>query len=99
MGFRFQKRIKIAPGLRLNISKTGISTTVGRNGASVNIGKTGTHSTVGIPGTGLSHRTKHQTAADTIAADEPHGAAAALPTWLKIIAAGLAIAIIVALLR
>jgi len=99
MGFRFQKRVKIAPGLRLNISKSGISTTVGRNGASVNISKTGTQTTVGIPGTGLSHRTKHQTAADTTPENEPHGAAAALPMWFKIMAAGLAIVIIVALLR
>ncbi|WP_422245631.1 DUF4236 domain-containing protein [Zwartia sp.] len=28
MAFRFQKRIKILPGLRLNVSKTGVSWTV-----------------------------------------------------------------------
>lgn len=58
MGFRFQKRIKIAPGLRLNISKSGFSTTVGAKGASVNIGKNGTYANVGLPGSGLSFREK-----------------------------------------
>lgn len=58
MAFRFQKRIKIAPGIRLNISKTGISTSIGTNGATVNLGKDGAQSTVGIPGTGLSYRSK-----------------------------------------
>lgn len=99
MAFRFQKRIKIAPGLRLNISKTGISTSIGRNGATVNVSKRGTQSTVGIPGTGLSYRTKHQTAADKIPEDAPHGAASALPTWVKLMAAVVGIGIIVAVLR
>lgn len=58
MALRFQKRIKIAPGLKLNISKTGISTTVGIKGASVNIGKNGTYANTGLTGTGLSSRTR-----------------------------------------
>lgn len=56
MAFRFQKRIKILPGVRLNISKSGISTTIGGRGASVNIGKRGVYGNAGIPGTGLSMR-------------------------------------------
>ncbi|WP_083465246.1 DUF4236 domain-containing protein [Thalassobacillus sp. C254] len=32
MSFRFQKRVSVAPGVRLNFSKRGISTTVGRQG-------------------------------------------------------------------
>lgn len=58
MGFRFQKRIKIAPGLRLNISKSGASVTTGVRGASVTTGKNGMHLNTGLPGTGLSHRQK-----------------------------------------
>lgn len=58
MSFRFQKRVKIAPGLRLNISKRGVSTSVGRSGASVTLGRSGLHGNVGIPGSGLSYRTK-----------------------------------------
>ncbi|WP_262176594.1 DUF4236 domain-containing protein [Saccharococcus sp. Marseille-Q5394] len=55
MGFRFQKRIKIAPGVRLNVSKSGVSTSIGRRGASVTVGKRGVRANVGIPGTGLSY--------------------------------------------
>lgn len=56
MGFRFQKRIKIAPGVRLNISKKGLSSvTVGRNGANVTVGRNGARANAGIPGTGLSY--------------------------------------------
>jgi len=55
MGFRFRKRIKIAPGVHINLSKSGVSTTLGKPGASINIGKKGTRGTVGLPGTGLSY--------------------------------------------
>lgn len=54
MAFRLQKRIKIAPGVKINLSKRGISTSVGVRGASLNVGKKGIRSTAGIPGTGLS---------------------------------------------
>ncbi len=56
MGFRFQRRIKIAPGIRPNVSKSGLSLTTGLRGASVNVGKKGIYSNLGIPGTGLSRR-------------------------------------------
>lgn len=63
MGFNFRKSFKIAPGVRLNVTKNGISSvSVGRKGANVNIGKKGTKTTLGIPGTGMSYSkyTKHQ---------------------------------------
>ena len=55
MGFRFRRRIKIAPGIRLNIGKNGMSTSVGRRGFTMNIGRGKTRTTVGLPGTGLSY--------------------------------------------
>ncbi|QOW46164.1 DUF4236 domain-containing protein [Acinetobacter piscicola] len=56
MGFNFRKSLKIAPGVRLNITKKGISSvSLGGKGARVNLGKKGTRTTVGIPGTGLSY--------------------------------------------
>lgn len=55
MGFRFKKSIRIFPGVRLNISKSGISVSLGVPGATVNLGKTGARTTVGLPGTGLSY--------------------------------------------
>lgn len=53
MGFRFWRRIRIAPGLTVNLSKSGASVSVGRRGARYTIGPRGHRATVGIPGTGL----------------------------------------------
>jgi hypothetical protein len=56
-GVRFRKSMKVLPGVRVNVSKTGVSTSLGGRGASVNLGTQGTRSfTLGIPGTGLSYR-------------------------------------------
>ncbi|SFV27317.1 DUF4236 domain-containing protein [Hyphomicrobium facile] len=55
--FRFRKTISILPGVRINLSKTGVSGSLGGHGATVNVGKKGQQVTLGIPGTGLSYRT------------------------------------------
>lgn len=57
-GLRFQKRLRIGPGLRINLSKSGASTTLGPRGAGVTIGRNGVTTNAGIPGTGLSYRQK-----------------------------------------
>lgn len=56
MGLRFQKRIPIFPGVWLNLSKTGISFSLGGRGATMNVGTRSRTFTLGIPGTGLSYR-------------------------------------------
>ena len=38
MGLSFRRRIKIAPGLRLNLSRSGPSLSVGPRGAHVTVG-------------------------------------------------------------
>ena len=59
MGWRFHRVLSIIPGLlRLNLSKGGISTSLGPRGADVNIGSHGATTNAGIPGTGLSYRQK-----------------------------------------
>ena len=58
MGLRFQRRVTLFPGVRLNFSRRGISTTIGPRGASLNFGRSGTTLNVGVPGTGLSLRKK-----------------------------------------
>ena len=55
-GLRFQKRISVLPGVKINLSKTGVSTTVGGKGASFNVGTKGQKVNLGIPGTGISYR-------------------------------------------
>ncbi|NYT38189.1 DUF4236 domain-containing protein [Allopusillimonas soli] len=41
MALRFRRSIKLAPGIRMNLSKSGMSWTLGPRGASVGIGKRG----------------------------------------------------------
>jgi hypothetical protein len=55
LGFRFRKSVRILPGIRLNFSKSGMSTSIGHPGASINLSSKGTRHTVGLPGTGLSY--------------------------------------------
>ena len=68
MSFRFWRRIGIAPGVTLNLSKSGGSLSFGPRGAKFTIGPTclprrvrrrqgGKRATVGIPGTGLFYTT------------------------------------------
>jgi len=61
MPFRFRKSIKILPGVKINLSKSGVSTSVGKRGATVNFSKRGTRTTIGIPGTGLSYSSQTST--------------------------------------
>jgi hypothetical protein len=56
MAFRFFRRIRIAPGISLNLSKSGISTSIGPRGAKLTLGRRGISQPLGIPGTGLSWR-------------------------------------------
>ena len=65
MSFRFQKRVKIAPGLRLNLSKSGVGIGAGVRGASVSVGKRGVNSSIGVPGTGIAYRQNHNSKAET----------------------------------
>lgn len=55
MGFRLFRRIRIAPGLSLNLSKGGLSLSAGVRGARVTVGRRGVRGTVGAPGTGISY--------------------------------------------
>jgi hypothetical protein len=57
MGFRFRKIISVLPGVKVNLSKSGVSTSLGGRGATVNVGSSGKKTlTLGLPGTGLSYQ-------------------------------------------
>lgn len=58
MGFRFRKSVRIAKGVRLNFSKSGVSATFGGKGFTTSVGRNGTRVNVGIPGTGVSYSKK-----------------------------------------
>lgn len=53
MGYRFWRRIPLAKGVTLNLSKGGVSLSFGRRGFRYTIGRRGRRTTLGIPGTGL----------------------------------------------
>ena len=56
MGFLcFRRSFKIAPVLRVNLSKSGLSTSIGKRDAWFTLGPRGSRATVGLPGTGLSY--------------------------------------------
>jgi len=60
MGFlRFRRSVRLFPGVRLNFSRRGISTSIGGRGAHVTIGHGQVRETVGIPGTGVSYTEQH----------------------------------------
>jgi hypothetical protein len=55
-GFPISEAYHPLSGLRLNLSKSGISMSAGPRGASVTVGKNGVYGNVGIPGSGLGWR-------------------------------------------
>lgn len=63
--WRLFRRKNVLPGLRVNVSKSGPSFSVGVRGAHVTFGRRGITRTVGIPGTGVFYtsRTGHHTGA------------------------------------
>jgi hypothetical protein len=58
MKLNFRRRQKLFPGVYLNFSSKGVSTTIGVKGISVNHGKEGTYLNTSIPGTGIYSRSK-----------------------------------------
>ena len=80
MGYlRFRRSIRIAPGIRLNLGKRGISASVGVRGAHETFHISGRRTTsVGIPGTGVSYIARSGGVSRTRAgsAGRPPGAAA-----------------------
>jgi hypothetical protein len=55
MGRRYRQRLRLAPGLTLNVGKRGASTSAGPRGARLNVSRRGTTATTSLLGTGLSY--------------------------------------------
>jgi hypothetical protein len=49
VGFRFRRRVNLPPGLKINLSKSGASVTVGGRGLTENFGRCGILQTVELP--------------------------------------------------
>ena len=61
MGIRFRRSFKLLPGIRLNLSGSGVSVSLGAKGFHYTIGSKGSRATVSLPGSGLSwtHSSSH----------------------------------------
>lgn len=53
MPLRFWRRVKVAPGVTINLGRRGASVSLGPRGAKTTVGRSGVRQTVGLPGTGL----------------------------------------------
>lgn len=71
MGLRFRKSFKLFPGVRLNVSKSGVSASFGGPGATLNVGPRGVRGTAGLLGTGLSFSTTLVPAATIPSTNQP----------------------------
>ncbi len=54
MPIRFRRTFSVLPGVRVNVSKHGVSTTVGPRGMHLTFNRYGVRQDLGLPGTGLS---------------------------------------------
>ena len=76
MGFRMRRSVQLLPGVRLNLSKSGIGYSVGVKGFRMSHGADGkVRRTVSLPGTGMSHVTVVGDTEDGADADAPAGRA------------------------
>lgn len=55
MGFRFRRSLRLFPGVRINLSRSGISASIGVRGAHITVGHGKVRETVGLPGSGISY--------------------------------------------
>lgn len=70
MSLRFWQRVRLAPGVTLNLSKSTASLSFGPRGAKYTVSPRGNRTTLGLPGTGLFY-----TVHDRKGAARPHTAA------------------------
>jgi hypothetical protein len=58
VGFRFYRRVRLFPGVSVNLSRSGPSLSLGVRGAHVTFGRRGVTRTVGVPGTGVFYTSR-----------------------------------------
>lgn len=88
MGFRFRRSIKVPPGIRVNIGKLGVSTSIGGRGAHITVGHRKVRKIVGITSSGLSYthtESTHTEPSNTVPASKPSGARGVV--WLVLLLA------------
>lgn len=87
MGWRFRHSFKVIPGVRLNLSRSGLSASIGGAPFTVNVGPRGTYATASLPGSGISFRQKLGGGTEPNAAHRPslpdgqHEGSSAIPEF------------------
>lgn len=100
MPFRFHRSVKILPGVRLNISKTGIGVSAGVRGFHVGRDARGkSYLSAGIPGTGISYRKTLQSkpGAPDHSVHQEHSPGSTARIWLGVAFAAIVAAILTVL--
>lgn len=84
MGFVARKSFKLAPGVRVTVSKSGISASAGVPGARITCNTSGrTTKTVGIPGSGVYYRTSSTSRGPSSRSSVPRPTPAPPPSQVK----------------
>src|SRR5947207_7023729 len=65
MSWRFRQSFTLIPGVRLNLSKSGLSASIGGAPRTLNVGPRGVYGTASLPGTGVSFRQRVIGGSDT----------------------------------
>ena len=89
MGFRFRRRIRVLPGVSVNVGKSGFTClSAGIRGFTVNFGRKGTRTTTSLPGTGMSYQSpvRHHAVTDG-GADPTPSARRGSGVWLVVVVA------------
>ena len=76
MSWRFRKTFRVLPGVKLNLTRSGLSATIGAAPFSVNVGPRGVYRNLSIPGTGLLNRER------IVFPDSDHNSPGAAPSLL-----------------
>ena len=69
MSWRFRHSFKVIPGIRLNLSKSGLSCSIGGAPFTLNVSPRGVYGTASLPGTGISFRERVGVSEGTHGAD------------------------------
>src|ERR1700730_14532149 len=80
MGWRYRRRLRIIPGVTLNVGRRGTSVSIGGRGAHVTYGRRGKRAMIGLSGTGLSY-----TAYEPYAGRGTQPEVARRPSWTPVI--------------
>lgn len=95
MGFRYRKRVKLFPGVWFNLSKGGVSTSVGGKSLTVNLKSSKVKTTASIPGTGISYSETADTQAHQATTPDLAPARAGIPVWVWLLLFFVAVLLVV----